>query len=141
MELPASHPLSQKRIRNYGHNQWPELPGFQETMLRYQGEVRKLGDHLLGLLARSLDLPLDWFVPHYQLCSQSVRLLKYPPQPESAAFNQIGAGAHTDWGGVTVLAQDSRRSRSPKCEWRLGSGDADPEHVRDRSRRPHGALD
>jgi isopenicillin N synthase-like dioxygenase len=107
MELPASHLLSQKRIRNYGHNQWPELPRFQETMLRYQGEVRKLGDHLLGLLARSLDLPLDWFVSHYQMCSQSVRLLKYPPQPQNAAFNQIGAGAHTDWGGVTVLAQDS----------------------------------
>jgi isopenicillin N synthase-like dioxygenase len=106
MELPADHPWSLKKMRNYGHNQWPNLPGFREVMLRYQTEIKRLADHLLRLMARSLDLPLDWFAPHYEMGSSSIRLLKYPPQPAEAAFNQIGAGAHTDWGGLTILAQD-----------------------------------
>ena len=84
MELPADHPLSLKRLRNYGHNQWPALPGFRELMLRYQADVQKLADHLLRLVARSLDLPADWFVPHFQAGAGSIRLLKYPPQPASA---------------------------------------------------------
>lgn len=108
MELPNDHPWALKRVRNYGHNQWPAaLPGFREAMLSYQAEAKKLANHLLGLLARSLDLPVDWFAEHFEMGSGSIRLLKYPPQPATAAFNQIGAGAHTDWGGITVLAQDN----------------------------------
>ena len=108
MEIPNDHPWALKRIRNYGHNQWPaSLPGFREAMLQYQGEVQKLARHLLGLVARSLDLPIDWFAAPFQMGSGSIRLLKYPPQPTTAAFNQIGAGAHTDWGALTVLAQDN----------------------------------
>src|SRR5437763_5097403 len=35
MELPAEHPWAQKRIRGFGHNQWPSLPGFREQTLAY----------------------------------------------------------------------------------------------------------
>jgi isopenicillin N synthase-like dioxygenase len=107
MELPDDHPWAQKKIRGFGHNQWPEgLPGFKEQTLAYQAAMRKLGDRVLAILARSLELPEDHFVPYYDMPGTTLRLLRYPPHPQAALANQLGAGAHTDWGGITLLAQD-----------------------------------
>jgi isopenicillin N synthase-like dioxygenase len=107
MELPDDHPLAQHRLRGFGHNQWPaNMPGFREQMLAYRKAMNELGDRLLSLLATSLELPADWFVPFFDMPVAILRLIKYPPHPANAAANQIGAGAHTDWGGVTLLAQD-----------------------------------
>jgi len=75
-------------------------------MLAYQAAVRSLGDRVLAMLALSLELPEDYFVPFYDMPGTTLRLLRYPPHPQAALANQLGAGAHTDWGGVTMLAQD-----------------------------------
>ena len=107
LDLPDDHPLALKRIRNYGHNQWPQdLPDFRLAMTDYYSEMLTLGRRILSLLALSLNLPEDWFEPAFASPSANLRLIKYPPQPGKAATNQIGAGAHTDWGGITILAQD-----------------------------------
>jgi isopenicillin N synthase-like dioxygenase len=102
-------------------NPWPTtLPGFREQMLAYRKAVAQLGDRLLGLLALSLDLPPDWFEDAYRGALGTVRLIKYPPQPATASYNQIGAGAHTDWGGITLLAQDAAcglEVRNADGEW------------------------
>jgi isopenicillin N synthase-like dioxygenase len=120
MELPDEHPYAQRRWRIYGHNQWPAaLPGFRDQMLAYQVAMRAFGDRVLMLIALSLDLPEDWFRPFFEMPATTVRIIKYPPQASTARFNQIGAGAHTDWGGVTLLAQDS----SGGLEVRNAAGD------------------
>jgi isopenicillin N synthase-like dioxygenase len=106
-ELGRGHPLAMKRLRGFGHNQWPaNLPGFRDQMLLYHAAMRALADRLLSLIAVSLELEADWFVSSYDAPVATLRLIKYPPQPRDAAFNQIGAGAHTDWGDITLLAQD-----------------------------------
>jgi isopenicillin N synthase-like dioxygenase len=106
-DLASDNPLAMKRIRGFGHNQWPDgLPGFREQMLRYHAAMSALGDRLLSLIALSLELPENWFAAQYDTPAATLRLVRYPPQPGAAQFNQIGAGAHTDWGDVTILAQD-----------------------------------
>jgi len=120
MELPDEHPWTQKKIRSFGHNQWPDLPGFREQMLAYQKAVRGVGNRVLAALALSLELPEDFFVPFYDMPGTTLRLLRYPPHPQAALANQLGAGAHTDWGGVTVLAQDELGGlevRNVEDEW------------------------
>jgi isopenicillin N synthase-like dioxygenase len=58
-------------------------------------------------MALSLDLPEDYFLPYYDIPTTTLRLVRYPPHPTHADANQLGAGAHTDWGGITLLAQDN----------------------------------
>lgn len=107
LELVPDHPLTSKKIRGFGHNQWPELSGFREQMVRYYSSLSELGDRLQRLLALSLQMPEHWFKQFHAPAAATLRLIRYPPQPKDAQFNQIGAGAHTDWGGITILAQDS----------------------------------
>jgi len=108
LEVPDDHPFARRHVRGIGHNQWPaSLPGFRDQMIAYQAEMRKLSDHLLTLIAQSLDLESNWFAGYHDWPGAVLRILRYPPQPEMSEFNQIGAGAHTDWGGITLLAQDN----------------------------------
>lgn len=107
LETAPDDPRFPRPLRPFGHNQWPALPGFQEQMIDYYGAMSSLGAHLLRLLARSLEMPEDWFERFHSPAAATLRLIKYPPQAVDAKFNQIGAGAHTDWGGITILAQDS----------------------------------
>jgi isopenicillin N synthase-like dioxygenase len=108
MELPDDHPRCREGLRGYGHNQWPAaLPAFEPQQLAYQAAMCSLGNRLLAMIALSLEMPEDFFVSHYEpYATTTLRLIKYPPHPQAALANQIGAGAHTDWGGVTLLAQD-----------------------------------
>ena len=120
MELPAEHPWARKKIRGFGHNQWPELPGFTQQMLAYQAALRRLGDRVLAMLALSLELPEDFFAQFYDMPNTTLGLLRYAPHPAAAKPNQLGAGAHTDWGAITLLAQDELGGlevRNVEGEW------------------------
>jgi isopenicillin N synthase-like dioxygenase len=88
-------------------NQWPEgLPGFREALEAYYGSLEDVGARLIRFVALSLELPADYFAAAFDPPSTSLRTLCYPPQPEDAQYNQMGAGAHTDIGVLTILAQD-----------------------------------
>jgi isopenicillin N synthase-like dioxygenase len=108
VELADDDPTAKLMMRGYGHNLWPaSLPGFRTQMLAYQSELRSLGDRLLGLIALSIGVAEDFFAPFFDAPVKTVRLIKYPAQPGEVTGNRIGAGAHTDWGAITILAQDS----------------------------------
>ncbi|MGL4414615.1 isopenicillin N synthase family dioxygenase [Roseinatronobacter monicus] len=87
-----------------GVNLWPDLPEFRATMLEYFGAVWGLGVDLLRPVARDLGLPDDHFVPSFDAPMATLRLLSYPAA--SGAGGEIGAGAHTDYGALTLLMTD-----------------------------------
>jgi isopenicillin N synthase-like dioxygenase len=109
-DLGTDHPLVLAGTPNHGPNQWPDetlLPGFQLACSTYAAALNRLGRHLMGLIALGLDLPRGYFEPFLHQPMPVLRLLHYPPQQVPGADAQIGSGAHTDWGGITLLSQDS----------------------------------
>ena len=105
-DYPDDHPYIRAGLTNYGGNQWPALPGFREQMTAYMAATTALAERLMRDLARSLSLPPDVFDRTMADPMLTLRLVRYPPHPPDAAADVFGAGAHTDWGAITILAQD-----------------------------------
>lgn len=85
-------------------NIWPDLPGFRETLLTYFDAVSALATALHRAIARDLDLPAEYFDPMIDAPISTLRLLRYPPA--TGAEGEIGAGAHSDYGNITLLVSD-----------------------------------
>ena len=125
IDLAEDDPLVVAGVPGQGPNLWPEhLPGFREQMLAYQGAMIDLGRHLMGLIAMSVDLDYGYFAAGLDQPQCGVRLLRYPPQPHDGSDNVLGAGAHSDWGSITILLQDGKAGlevRNAAGEWILAT--------------------
>lgn len=89
-----------------GSNQWPDLPGFRETVSRYNSELEKLAKQLIELVALSLGESAEKLTPYFSPATTWLRLLHYPPsEPQSGEF-KWGSAPHTDFGCLTILCQD-----------------------------------
>ena len=107
-DLGDDHPLVRAGTPNHGPNQWPDgLPGWREGVLDYFATMDALSHLLMNGLALSLDLPWGYFESCLVDHMSSLRLLHYPPHPEADPDREVGCGAHTDWGALTVLTQDA----------------------------------
>lgn len=104
-----------------GLNAWPEnFPGFREAMLAYYTAMHELSKKLIRVFALSLDMPEDHFDGMVDKPLATMRFLHYPPQKGQITEEQIGCGAHTDFGCFTLLAQDGvsgLQARNVAGEW------------------------
>jgi isopenicillin N synthase-like dioxygenase len=108
MDWPADHPYVRAGLQTYGPSQWPdELPHARPVCEAYIDTLNALSLRIMQLLALSLGLAEHHFDAACHDPMVTLRMVRYPPHPEGADERTFGAGAHTDWGAVTVLAQDA----------------------------------
>ncbi|KAI5678122.1 hypothetical protein M9H77_09072 [Catharanthus roseus] len=108
VEVPAADPKSEKQF--YGQNVWPGadiLPRWRETMERYHQEALEVARAVARIIAVALDLNSDFFDKPEILGEPiaTLRLLHYEGQSEPTK-GIYGAGAHTDFDMLTLLATD-----------------------------------
>jgi isopenicillin N synthase-like dioxygenase len=69
----------------------------------YFAAVSDLGERLRRLFALALGLAEDWFEDAFRGHSSSMRVINYPAPEAAAEPDQLRAGAHTDYGCMTIL--------------------------------------
>ena len=85
---------------------WPPVPDdLRSSWEAYFRVIADLSARLLSIMAVALDLPSDFFAPMIDRHTSAMRALNYPAR-DHVAEGHLGAGAHTDYGTLTVLLAD-----------------------------------
>jgi isopenicillin N synthase-like dioxygenase len=103
-QLPPTDPRVQARTPLHGPNLFPSAPaGLGPVVLRWIEQVTRLGQAVLRGVALGLGLEQDWFARHLTADPTVLfRVFHYPPGDTES----WGVGEHTDYGLITLLAQD-----------------------------------
>lgn len=88
-------------------DEWPELPGWRPAAEAYFAAVHALGTLLLRAFALDLHLDEDFFSRGVGRTAL-LRMLRYPCVEGSDVV--VGAGEHTDYDNLTLLAVDGGAS-------------------------------
>jgi isopenicillin N synthase-like dioxygenase len=104
-----------------GRNQWPEgRQSMRAAMVGYFETLEGVGERMLPVLARALDMSPDHFGPFFaNEAHATLRFLHYPPQ-DVDDDEQFGQGPHTDNSFITLLARTDVPGlavRLPVGEW------------------------
>jgi isopenicillin N synthase-like dioxygenase len=104
VERPAHPPADAAEAFVYEPTPWPQaLPELQPALEAYYSAMSDLVARVMTLFADALQLPSDYFDSRIDRHTSALRLLNYPTLSESPEPGQLRAGAHTDYGTVTVL--------------------------------------
>ena len=107
LELAANDPEVAAGKPFRGANQWPAIPGWRETVLAYYDACLNLGRRIHRGFAFDLGLDENFFEDKLEAPLAVLRLLHYPPQANRRdPAPGSGAGTHTDYGNLTILATD-----------------------------------
>lgn len=107
---------------HFAPNVWPAaIPGFRQAYAEYFAAMSDLARTLMRLFALGLDLPETYFDSRIDRHISMFRTLCYPHQKEAALPGQLRAGAHTDYGSLTIVRPDDApgglQVRNADGEW------------------------
>jgi isopenicillin N synthase-like dioxygenase len=87
---------------------WPERPAeFRPVWTAYYRALEDVSLRVMRMLAMALDLPEDHFRPFTDKHVSPLRANHYPEQTTPPLPGQLRAGAHTDYGDLTVLLPEN----------------------------------
>ena len=85
---------------------WP-TPEFRDELTNFYKACLEGAYRIQRVFSKALGLERDFFVQYHQGENVSLRLLYYPSSGiDDVAEGQLGAGAHTDYGMITLLFQN-----------------------------------
>ena len=105
-EVAPDHPdvLAGKPLQ--GPNQWPDDPWIATAIRRYEEAIADLAMRLLPALSVAVGESPDELTRFFAPASTALRLIHYPPSPPDRPEDLFGSHPHTDFGFLTILAQD-----------------------------------
>lgn len=99
-------------------NQWPRVGSaglhpdiFKDNMIAFFATCKRLHTEILRAIALGLNIDEHWFDDYTLVGDNTLRLLHYPAVDREVFERnkgQVRAGAHTDYGSLTLLFQDTR---------------------------------
>ncbi|HMN82029.1 MAG TPA: 2-oxoglutarate and iron-dependent oxygenase domain-containing protein, partial [Burkholderiaceae bacterium] len=102
--------------RHFAPNLWPGQPAdLRETWTAYYRAMGDLARTLMRIFATGLDLPEAHFDPLIDRHISRLRVRNYPAQTSPPMPGQIRAGAHSDYGSLTILATEDRPGGLQVC--------------------------
>lgn len=106
-DLKETFTMRNLLAESVGANRWPSAE-FSESVSVFFREALAAAQRLQRLLALALEMPSEYFVDLHNGENITLRLLHYPAVSSSMVnAEQMGAGAHTDYGMLTLLFQDA----------------------------------
>lgn len=93
----------------HGRNLFPvQVPELRDAVLSYMDGVEEVAQQVMRAIAVSLGLEPGYFHDSYTANPTILfRIFHYPPSAPGGDEDEWGVGEHTDYGLLTLLAQDS----------------------------------
>lgn len=95
--------------KHFHPNLWPEAP--VELKPLYEAYFRTMGglaEDLMALFALALGLPEHFFADKIDRHISRLRVRNYPAPLEAPKLGQLRAGAHCDYGSLTILRAEDK---------------------------------
>lgn len=90
-------------------NVWPASPAeLRPAATAYYRAVEKLAADLMRIFALALDLPETFFADKIDRHISALRIIMYPEQTARPLPGQLRAGAHSDYGTLTILLGENQ---------------------------------
>lgn len=104
--IPADHPdvVQGKPLR--GPNWHPDIAGWETLFENHYRDMHAVSLVLLRAIAQALGAPEDFFDVRFHAPISVFRMIHYPPRDAGIVVDNPSAGAHTDYGCITLLHQD-----------------------------------